>query len=81
MKQKVLLKMIGILILFYSAHFGVSYGIQTMGMSQYTISNETYVQSVLIGKVKNEEKVTKNRSVTEHIDQKQKRWKKKDLNF
>ncbi|ABK88100.1 membrane protein [Bacillus thuringiensis] len=72
MKQKVLLKMIGILILFYSAHFGVSYGIQTMGMSQYTISNETYVQSVLIGKGKNEEKVTKNRSVTEHIDQKQK---------
>ena len=52
MKQKVLLKMIGILILFYSAHFGVSYGIQTMGMSQYTISNETYVQSVLIEKVK-----------------------------
>ena len=81
MKQKVLLKMIGILILFYSAHFGVSYGIQTMGMSQYTISNETYVQSVLIGKGKNEEKVTKNQSVTEHIDQKQKRLKKKDLNF
>lgn len=70
MKQKVLLKMIGILILFYSAHFGVSYGIQTMGMSQYTISNETYVQSVLIGKGKNEEKITKNQSVTEHIDQK-----------
>ncbi|MCU5378074.1 glycosyltransferase family 39 protein [Bacillus cereus] len=70
MKQKVLLKMIGILILFYSAHFGVSYGIQTMGMSQYTISNETYVQSVLIGKSKNEEKITKNQNVTEHIDQK-----------
>ncbi|WP_263703856.1 ArnT family glycosyltransferase [Bacillus thuringiensis] len=70
MKQKVLLKMIGILILFYSAHFGVSYGIQTMGMSQYTLSNETYVQSVLIGKGKNEEKITKNQSVTEHIDQK-----------
>ena len=49
-KQKVLLKMIGILILFYSAHFGVNYGIKTMGMSQYTIANETYVQSVLIGK-------------------------------
>lgn len=70
MKQKVVLKMIGILILFYSAHFGVSYGIQTMGMSQYTLSNETYVQSVLIGKGKNEEKITKNQSVTEHIDQK-----------
>ncbi|MGG1325318.1 glycosyltransferase family 39 protein [Bacillus tropicus] len=70
MKQKVLLKMIGILILFYSAHFGVSYGIQTMGMSQYTLSNETYVQSVLIGKGKNEEKITRNQSVTEHIDQK-----------
>ncbi|PFE28808.1 hypothetical protein CN279_04330 [Bacillus anthracis] len=70
MKQKVLLKMIGILILFYSAHFGVSYGIQTMGMSQYTLSNETYVQSVLIGKGKNEGKITKNQSVTEHIDQK-----------
>ena len=42
--------MIGILILFYSAHFGVNYGIKTMGMSQYTIANETYVQSVLIGK-------------------------------
>ncbi|HGI5644268.1 TPA: hypothetical protein ACJS6H_001692, partial [Streptococcus pyogenes] len=60
MKQKVLLKMIGILILFYSAHFGVSYGIQTMGMAQYTISNETYVQSVLIGKGQNEEKINKN---------------------
>ncbi|PED54391.1 hypothetical protein CON50_16235 [Bacillus anthracis] len=70
MKQKVLLKMVGILILFYSAHFGVSYGIQTMGMSQYTLSNETYVQSVLIGKGKNGEKITKNQSVTEHIDQK-----------
>ncbi|WP_433948088.1 ArnT family glycosyltransferase [Bacillus tropicus] len=70
MKQKVLLKMIGMLILFYSAHFGVSYGIQTMGMSQYTLSNETYVQSVLIGKGKNEGKITKNQSVTEHIDQK-----------
>ncbi|OJE34536.1 hypothetical protein BAQ47_23810 [Bacillus tropicus] len=70
MKQKVLLKMIGILILFYSAHFGVSYGIQTMGMSQYKLSNEMYVQSVLIGKGKNEEKITKNQSVTEHIDQK-----------
>ncbi|AIY73847.1 integral membrane domain protein [Bacillus cereus] len=41
-----------------------------MGMSQYTLSNETYVQSVLIGKGKNEEKITKNQSVTEHIDQK-----------
>ncbi|MFJ8243330.1 ArnT family glycosyltransferase [Bacillus tropicus] len=70
MKQKVLLKMIGILILFYSAHFGVSYGIQTMGMSQYTLSNEKYVQSVLIGKGKNEGEITKNQSVTEHIDQK-----------
>ncbi|WP_242261928.1 glycosyltransferase family 39 protein [Bacillus cereus group sp. BfR-BA-01453] len=69
-KQKVLLKMIGILILFYSAHFSVNYGIQTMGLSQYTISNETYVQSVLIGKAQREEKVSKNQSVTEHIDQK-----------
>ncbi|MBE5108110.1 glycosyltransferase family 39 protein [Bacillus thuringiensis] len=69
-KQKVLLKMIGILILFYSTHFCVNYGIKTMGMSQYTISNETYVQSVLIGKGKNEEKMQKNQSVTEHIDQK-----------
>ncbi|MDR4986982.1 hypothetical protein CN491_17190 [Bacillus cereus] len=69
-KQKVLLKMIGILILFYSVHFGVSYGINTMGMSQYTISNETYVQSVLIGKTQGEEKIPKNQSVTEHIDQK-----------
>ena len=51
--------MIGILILFYSVHFGVSYGINTMGMSQYTISNETYVQSVLIGKTQGEEKIPK----------------------
>ena len=69
-KQKVLLKTIGILILFYSAHFSVNYGIKTMGLSQYTISNETYVQSVLIGKAQREEKVSKNQSVTEHIDQK-----------
>jgi len=69
-KQKVLLKMIGILILFYSVHFGVSYGINTMGMSQYTISNETYVQSVLIGKTQGEEKIPKNQSVTEYMDQK-----------
>ena len=69
-KQKVLLKMIGILILFYSVHFGVSYGIHTMGMSQYTISNEAYVQSVLIGETQSEEKIPKNQSVTEHIDQK-----------
>ena len=44
-----------------------------MGLSQYTISNETYVQSVLIGKAQREEKVSKNQSVTEHIDQKLKR--------
>ncbi|MGR3776264.1 ArnT family glycosyltransferase [Bacillus paramycoides] len=69
-KQKLLLKMIGILILFYSTHFGVSYGIKTMGMSQYTISNETYVQSVLIGKSENGEKTSGNQSVKEHIDQK-----------
>ncbi|MDM5237005.1 glycosyltransferase family 39 protein [Bacillus cereus] len=69
-KQKVLLKMIGILILFYSVHFGVSYGINTMGMSQYTISNEAYVQSVLVGKTQHEEKEPTNQSVTEHIDQK-----------
>ncbi|NWK71406.1 glycosyltransferase family 39 protein [Bacillus paramycoides] len=69
-KQKFLLKMIGILILFYSTHFGVSYGIKAMGMSQYTISNETYVQSVLIGKSENGEKTSGNRSVKEHIDQK-----------
>ncbi|HGK2478309.1 TPA: hypothetical protein ACJ08P_002160, partial [Streptococcus pneumoniae] len=69
-KQKVLLKTIGILILFYSAHFSVNYGIKTMGLSQYTITNETYVQSVLIGKTQREEKVSKNQSVTEHIDQK-----------
>ena len=58
-KQKVLLKTIGILILFYSAHFSVNYGIKTMGLSQYTISNETYVQSVLIGKAQREEKYRK----------------------
>ncbi|KMN43105.1 ArnT family glycosyltransferase [Bacillus sp. LK2] len=69
-KQKLLLKMIGILILFYSTHFGVSYGIKTMEMSQYTISNETYVQSVLIGKSENGEKTSGNQSVKEHIDQK-----------
>ncbi|MDT3496715.1 glycosyltransferase family 39 protein, partial [Bacillus toyonensis] len=69
-KQKILLKMIGMLILFYSVHFGVSYGIKTMGMSQYTISNETYVQSVLIGKNQKEEKTTENQTVIEHIDQK-----------
>ncbi|WP_346988500.1 glycosyltransferase family 39 protein [Bacillus sp. SW7] len=69
-KQKVLLKMIGILILFYSAHFCVNYGIKAMGMSQYTISNEMYVQSVLIGKNQSEEKITKNQSVSEHINQK-----------
>ncbi|MBJ7985356.1 ArnT family glycosyltransferase [Bacillus cereus] len=68
-KQKVLLKMIGILILFYSVHFIVSYGINTMGMSQYKISNEAYVQSVLIGKGTNGEKISKNQSVIEHIDQ------------
>ncbi|RBP29297.1 MULTISPECIES: ArnT family glycosyltransferase [Bacillus] len=66
-KQKLLLKMIGLLIVFYSTHFGVSYGIKMMGMSQYTISNETYVQTVLIGK--SEEKIFKNQSVKEHIDQ------------
>ncbi|PGC64366.1 hypothetical protein COM21_21765 [Bacillus toyonensis] len=69
-KQKILLKMIGMLILFYSVHFGVSYGIKTMGMSQYTISNETYVQSVLIGKNQKEEKIPGNQTVIEHIDQK-----------
>lgn len=69
-KQKALLKMIGVLILFYSVHFGVSYGINTMGMSQYTISNETYVQSVLIGKTQSEEKIPKNQSVTEYMNQK-----------
>ncbi|HHT7189277.1 TPA: glycosyltransferase family 39 protein [Bacillus cereus] len=69
-KQKVLLKMVGILILFYSTHLGVNYGIQTMGMSQYTISNETYVQSVLIGKSKDREEISKNQSVTEHMNQK-----------
>ncbi|MED1411698.1 MULTISPECIES: glycosyltransferase family 39 protein [Bacillus] len=69
-KQKLLLKMIGILILFYSTHFGVSYGIKAMGMPQYTISNETYVQSVLIGKSENGEKTSGNQSVKEHIDQK-----------
>ncbi|PEK15181.1 ArnT family glycosyltransferase [Bacillus toyonensis] len=69
-KQKILLKMIGMLILFYSVHFGMSYGIKTMGMSQYTISNETYVQSVLIGKNQKEEKIPGNQTVIEHIDQK-----------
>ncbi|PEL49174.1 ArnT family glycosyltransferase [Bacillus toyonensis] len=69
-KQKILLKMIGMLILFYSVHFGVSYGIKTMGMSQYTISNETYVQSVLIGKNQKKEKIPENQTVIEHIDQK-----------
>ncbi|PER35283.1 hypothetical protein CN485_07650 [Bacillus cereus] len=68
-KQKLLLKMIGLLIVFYSTHFGVSYGIKMMGMSQYTISNETYVQTVLIGKSQSEEKIFKNQSVKEHIDQ------------
>jgi len=47
----------------------VSYGIKMMGMSQYTISNETYVQTVLIGKSQSEEKIFKNQSVKEHIDQ------------
>ncbi|EJQ42627.1 glycosyltransferase family 39 protein [Bacillus wiedmannii] len=69
-KKRVFLKMIGILILFYSTHFGVNYGIKTMGMSQYTISNETYVQSVLIGKNQKEEKIPENQTVIEHIDQK-----------
>lgn len=62
--------MIGILILFYSTHFGVNYGIKTMGMSQYTISNEMYVQDVLIGEDKNEGEIPKSQSVAGHIDQK-----------
>ncbi|KFN01236.1 hypothetical protein D0U04_07995 [Bacillus clarus] len=69
-KQGVLLKTIGVLAMFYATHFGVNYGIQAMGMPQYTISNETYVQSVLIGKQQSKTETVQSQNMKEHIDQK-----------
>ena len=69
-KQSVFLKMMGLFVIFYATHFGVNYGIKAMGMSQYTISNQAYVQSVLIGEQSNNQEKVQNQNMKEHIDQK-----------
>ncbi|HDR4571252.1 glycosyltransferase family 39 protein [Bacillus cytotoxicus] len=68
-KQSVLLKMIGLIVMFYVMHFGISYWMQTIGMPQYTISNKAYVQSVLIGERNNQQQEMKSSNIKEHIDQ------------
>ncbi|MEN1938024.1 hypothetical protein AAIE21_21200 [Paenibacillus sp. 102] len=68
-KQNVLLKLIGVLAVFYATHFGMNYGIQAMGIKQYAISNDTYVQSVLIGEQRNKQETVQAKSMKERLDQ------------
>jgi len=69
-KQNVLLKLIGILVVFYVTHFAVNYGIQAMGIKQYAISNDAYVQSVLIGEERNKQETVQAQSMKERLSQK-----------
>ncbi|MBY0598862.1 membrane protein [Bacillus bingmayongensis] len=68
-KQNVLLKMIGIVAVFYATHFGMNYGVQAMGMKQYTISNHAYVQSILIGEQRNKQETAQAQSMKESMNQ------------
>ncbi|WIY61305.1 hypothetical protein [Bacillus arachidis] len=68
-KQNILLKAIGILVVFYATHFSVNYGIQAMGIKQYTISNNAYVQSVLIGEQHNKQETVQTQSWKERMDE------------
>ncbi|KEK25591.1 glycosyltransferase family 39 protein [Bacillus gaemokensis] len=69
-KQNVLLKMIGIFAVFYATHFGINYGVQAMDIKQYTISNNAYVQSVLIGEQRKKQDVIQAPSMKDHMNQK-----------
>ncbi|MBC6971710.1 glycosyltransferase family 39 protein [Bacillus sp. Xin] len=69
-KQNVLLKLIGVLAVFYATHFAMNYGIQAMGIKQYAISNDAYVQSVLIGEERNKQETVQAKSMKERLNQK-----------
>ncbi|WP_459502828.1 hypothetical protein [Bacillus sp. C1] len=68
-RKNIVLKAIGIVAVFYVTHFSMNYGLQAMGIKQYTISNHAYVQSVLIGEQNNKQEPVQRQSWKERMNQ------------
>ncbi|MGG2094351.1 glycosyltransferase family 39 protein [Bacillus sp. S13(2024)] len=48
-RKKMLLKIVGVCVIFYGVQYGVSYALAKSSSLQYTFTNDWYVQSVLVG--------------------------------
>lgn len=48
-RKKMLFKIVGICVIFYGVHYGVSYALAKSSSLQYTFTNDRYIQSVLVG--------------------------------
>lgn len=48
-RKKALFKIVGVCVIFYGVHYGVSYALAKSSSLQYTFTDDRYVQSVLVG--------------------------------
>ncbi|MEH6890521.1 glycosyltransferase family 39 protein [Bacillus sp. JJ864] len=51
-RKGMLIRLVGVCVIFYGVHYAVSYALGTSGNSRYTFTNDRYIQSVLVGKNK-----------------------------
>lgn len=49
-RKGMLIRLVGVCVIFYGVHYAVSYAIGTSSNSRYTFTNDAYIQSVLVGK-------------------------------
>jgi len=48
-RKGMLIRLVGVCVIFYGVHYAVSYALGTSSNSRYTFTNEGYIQSVLVG--------------------------------
>ncbi|MCM3736329.1 glycosyltransferase family 39 protein [Bacillus cytotoxicus] len=49
-RKGMLIRLVGVCVIFYGVHYAVSYAIGTSSNARYIFTNEGYIQSVLVGK-------------------------------
>lgn len=72
-RKKMLFKIVGVCVIFYGVHYGVSYALAKSSSLQYTFTNDQYVQSVLVGgneKTTEQEKKEKKEYTVDFINKK-----------
>ena len=64
-RKGMLIRLVGVCVIFYGVHYAVSYALETSSNSRYTFTNDQYIQSVLVGK---NEKTTEQEKKEYNVD-------------